>query len=170
MQSLLTTLGTILPSEAAPLIASGDVSPDKRWRVSTVSGDLWLVDRRTMQARRLTHTQAAEGSPIFTPDGKSVIYREGNNLFRTSLDDGSWEQLTYIQDGQAPREAPEPTGEAKFLRDQQLELFAHVRRIKAEEDKRKAEREAREAKEPKRIYLNRNERVGFQIHIHYNLH
>jgi dipeptidyl aminopeptidase/acylaminoacyl peptidase len=144
----------------APLIAAGDISPDRRWRVSSVAGDLWLVDRRTMKTRRLTHTQASESSPMFSADGRSVIYREGNNLFRTSLDDGSWQQLTFIEDGQAPKEAPEPTGEAKFLRDQQLELFEHVRRIKAEEDQRKAEREAREAKEPKRLYLNKNERIG----------
>ena len=145
---------------AAPLIASGDISVDRRWRVSTVAGDLWLVNRRTMQTRRLTHTQTGEGSPLFSPDGKSVIYRDGNNLFRTSLADGSWEQLTYIQDGQAPRPPTPATGEEKFLQDQQLELFAHVRRMKAEQDKRDAERKAREAKQPQRIYLNRNERVG----------
>jgi dipeptidyl aminopeptidase/acylaminoacyl peptidase len=145
--------------EAAPLIAPGDLSPDGRWRVSTVRGDLWLVDRRTMKTRRLTHTQAAEGSPVFSSDGKSVLYREGNDLFRTSLADGSWEQLTRIEQGPAPEEPPEPTGEARFLRDQQLELFEHVRRIKAEEDKQKAEREAREAMEPRAVHIDKNERV-----------
>ncbi|MCG6987792.1 MAG: prolyl oligopeptidase family serine peptidase [Gemmatimonadetes bacterium] len=147
-------------TEQAPLFARGDISPDKRWRVSAVDGDLWLVDRRTMKTRRLTHTQAGERSPIFSPDGKSVIYREGDNLFRMSLTDGSVEQLTHIESGPAPKEPPAPTGEAKFLHDQQLELFAHVRRIKAEEDKQKAEREAREAKEPKPLYLDKDERVA----------
>jgi len=145
--------------EAEPLIARGDVSPDGRWRVSAVEGDLWLVDRRTLKIRRLTHTQAAEGSPLFSPDGESVLYREGNNLFRLSLDDGSLEQVTHIEQGPAPQEPSEPTGEAAFLRDQQLELFAHVRRLKAEQDSQKARRERRQADEPEKLYLDRNEHV-----------
>ncbi len=145
--------------KAAPLIAPGDISPDRRWRISSVEGDLWLVDRRTMKTRRLTHTADAETSPRFSADGKSVIYRQGDNLFRTSLVDGSWEQLTRIEQGPEAKTPPEPTGEAKFLRDQQLELFAHVRRIEAEQDSQKAEREARRAEEPQTLYLDKGERV-----------
>ncbi len=143
----------------APLIARGDLSPDRKWRVSSVAGDLWLVNRRTMATRRLTRTPAAETSPRFSADGKSVIYRQGDNLFRVSLVDGSREQLTRIERGPAPRTPQEPTGEAKFLRDQQLELFAHVRRITAEQDSQKAERKAREAEEPRTLYLDKGERV-----------
>ena len=47
--------------ESAVLIAAGDISRDRRWRISTVRGDLYLVNRREMTARRLTHTGGRRG-------------------------------------------------------------------------------------------------------------
>ena len=145
--------------EAEPLIAPGDLSRDRRWRVSTVGGDLYLVDRRSMAVRRLTHTQDSEGSPLFGPDAGRVIYRRGNDLYRLTLADGSLEQLTRIVEGPAPKEPPEAEGQRKFLEDQQRELFEHVRRQKEREDAQKARREAAEAQDHSPVYLDRNERV-----------
>ena len=79
-----------------------------------------------MDVRRLTHTEDAEGSPMFGPEGKVVLFRRGNDLFRLTLADGSLEQLTHIVAGPAPKDPPEPEGQRKFLRDQQLELFEHA--------------------------------------------
>jgi dipeptidyl aminopeptidase/acylaminoacyl peptidase len=145
---------------AAPLIASGDLSPDRRWRVSSVSGDLYLVDRRSMEVRRLTHTRDSEGAPRFSADGESVLFRRGNDLYRLTLDTGMLEQLTRFESGPAPPEAQEAEGQRGFLESQQLELFEHIRLDKARQDEAKARREAREAREPAAVYLNRNERVG----------
>lgn len=145
--------------EAAPLLAGGDLSPDRRWRVASVSGDLHLVDRRTLSVRRLTHTEDGEGSPLFSADGQAVLYRRGNDLYRMTLATGALEQLTRIEQGPAPREEADPTAQRRFLLDQQLELFEHVRREKAREDAREARQEAARAGEPKSVYLDRNERV-----------
>jgi dipeptidyl aminopeptidase/acylaminoacyl peptidase len=142
-----------------PLIARGDLTADRRWRVSSVGGDLYLVDRRTMKVRRLTHTADSEGSPLFGPRGETVLYRRGNDLYRLTLADGTLEQLTRITAGPAPKEAPAAEGQRKFLEDQQLELFEHVRRLKAEEDSAKARRERAQAGEHKPVYLDRNERL-----------
>jgi dipeptidyl aminopeptidase/acylaminoacyl peptidase len=143
---------------AAPLIAPGDLSRDRRWRVSTVFGDIYLVDRRSMEVRRLTHTEDAESSPVFGPDARTVVFRRGNDLYRLTVQNGALEQLTRIETGPAPEEA-EPEGQRKFLEDQQLELFEHVRREKASEERDKAEREAAEAENHAPVYLERNERV-----------
>lgn len=145
--------------EAAPLLAGGDLSPDRRRRVASVSGDLHVIDRRTLQTRRLTHTEDAEGSPLFSADGGAVLFRRGSDLFRLSLSSGALEQLTRIESGPAPRDSAEAEGQRKFLQDQQLELFEHIRRERAREDSAKARREAQEALEPKSVYLQRNERV-----------
>ncbi len=145
--------------DAAPLIASGDISRNRRWRVSTVGGDLYLVDRRSMAVRRLTHTEDSEGSPMFGPDARNVLFRRGNDLYRLTLSNGALEQLTRIESGPAPKEPAEAEGQRKFLEDQQLELFEHVRRQKEREQEQKAEREAAEADDHSPIYLERDERL-----------
>ncbi|MBI4519826.1 MAG: alpha/beta fold hydrolase, partial [Gemmatimonadetes bacterium] len=145
--------------EAEPLIAAGDISLDRRWRVASVAGDLHLVDRRSLQVRRLTHTQDSESSPLFSADGTSVLFRRGDNLFRLTLASGALEQVTRIAQGPAPRDSAEAEGQRKFLEAQQLELFEHIRREKAREAEDSTRREAREAREPETLYLDRNERL-----------
>ncbi len=145
--------------EAAPLIASGDLSADRRWRVSTVSGDLYLVDRQTMQTRRLTQTQDSEGQPRFSTDGQSVIFRRGSNLFRIGVESGALEQLTFISTGPAPRDEPEAEGQKGFLEQQQLELFEHIRREAERRERAEERRDAAAADRPATVHLERNERV-----------
>lgn len=145
--------------EVAPLIASGDISPDRRWRISSVNGDLYLVDRRSMDVRRLTHTTDGEGSPIFSSDGESVFFRRGSDLYRLELETGALSQLTRISSSPEPGDDPEAEGHKKFLEDQQLELFAHIRRDRARQDEREARQEARRAMEPATVHLKRGERM-----------
>ncbi|MGD8322022.1 MAG: prolyl oligopeptidase family serine peptidase [Gemmatimonadota bacterium] len=145
--------------DAAPLIAPGDLSPDRRWRVSAVNGDLYLVNRRTMDVRRLTHTEDSEDSPLFNADASAVLFRRGNNLYRLTLADGSLDQITRIESGPAPKESPEPEGQREFLEQQQLELFQHIRRQKEHEEEQKEEREAARADEPEPLYLARDEQL-----------
>ena len=146
-------------AEVAPLIASGDLSPDRRWRISTVNGDLYLVDRRSMDVRRLTHTTDGEGSALFSSDGESVFFRRDSDLYSLELETGALSQLTRISTDPAPRDDPEAEGQKKFLEDQQLELFEHIRRDRARQEEQEARREAREAMEPATVHLEPNERV-----------
>ncbi len=142
------------------LIAGGDLSQDRRWRVTSMGGDLRLVNRRTLEVRRLTDTRDAEVAARFTADGQGVQYRQGDNLFEMTLEDGSVKQLTDIRSGSAPREPQEAEGQRKFLEDQQLELFEHVRRIKAEQDSARARRERAQEGEPEPLYIPNGERLG----------
>jgi dipeptidyl aminopeptidase/acylaminoacyl peptidase len=145
--------------EAAPLLSGGDLSADRRSRVTAVSGDLYLVDRRTLAVRRLTHTADGEGSPLFGSDGAAVLFRRGNDLYRLTLASGALEQLTRIESGPAPKDPAEAEGQRRFLEEQQLELFEHIRREKAREALAKARQDSLMAREPKPVYLDRNERV-----------
>lgn len=145
--------------EVAPLVSGGDLSRDRRWRVTSVSGDLYLVDRRSLSVRRLTHTEDSEGSPLFGTDGQAVLFRRGSDVYRLALESGALEQLTRIEAGPAPRDPAETEGQRRFLEEQQLELFEHIRREKARNEAREARQEAAEALEPKTLHLERNERV-----------
>jgi len=142
----------------APLLANGDISPDRRTRVVAHDGDLFLIDRRNLSVRRLTDTRAAESSPVFSRDGRSVYFVRDDNLFALSLSDGSLRQLTDVRKGPEPRDR-ESVGQRKALEDQQLELFEHIRLEARRREERDARRKAAEARRPKPIYIDAEERV-----------
>ena len=142
-----------------PVLAGGNVSSDRRWRVTSSSGDLYLIDRRTMAVRRLTHTEDGEGQPIFGEDDASVLFRRQNDIYRLELANGTLTQLTRIESGPAPREDEEAEAQRAFLEAQQLELFEHVRREEASRARADSLRELLEAEAAAVIHLARGERV-----------
>jgi len=146
-------------ADAAVAIAGGDISDDGRWRVSSVSGDLYLVDRESMAIQRLTHTQDSEGQPLFTDDGAAILFRRDNNLFRFTLETGALEQVTWISDNPEPRDGPEAEGQKGFLEQQQLELFEHIRRDDERRERAEERREMAAADRPPTVYLDRGERL-----------
>jgi dipeptidyl aminopeptidase/acylaminoacyl peptidase len=142
----------------APLYAGGDLSPDRTRRVTSVSGDLYLVDRASLDVRRLTHTEEAESDPLFSDDGASVLFRRGGELYRLGIDSGELVQLTRIESGPAD-EDEEAEGQRGFLERQQLELFEHIRRQEREEARADSIQELVEAGEPAPVHLESDERV-----------
>jgi dipeptidyl aminopeptidase/acylaminoacyl peptidase len=112
-------------------MATGAWSPDRRRLVVVLKGDLWLVERDGAK-RRLTTTPGAEIAPAWSVDGRRIFFTRDQNSWALDFG-GSVSQLTDIRRGPAPRAAPEPAGEKKFLRDQQRELFDFIRRQVAEE-------------------------------------
>jgi dipeptidyl aminopeptidase/acylaminoacyl peptidase len=156
----LEELGYEEARQAAPLIAGGDLSADRLRRLSSVSGDLYLVDRQNMQVRRLTHTEDSEGQPLFSADGESVLFRRGNNLFRLGIEDGELDQITFISDDPEPRDDAEAEGQKGFLEQQQLELFEHIRRDAERRERNEERRELAAADNPETVHLERGERVA----------
>lgn len=142
----------------APILASGDVSSDRRSRIVSSGGDLYLIDRRSLATRRLTHTEDSEGQPLFSPDASSVLFRRGNNVYRLNLADGALVQLTRIA-GPEPSEDEDPEGHKAFLEAQQLELFEHIRRDSTREARADSVSDVREAREAAPVYLRPNEQV-----------
>ncbi len=139
-------------------IARGDISQDRRWRIVSYQGDLWLINRRSLETRRLTDTGDAESQPVFSRDGRTVYYVRDDNVYALALDNAEIRQLTDIRKGPAPHET-EAKGQRAFLEREQKELFAHIRRVLKEEQEQKERREAREAKQPKPVYIGKQERV-----------
>jgi len=140
--------------------AGGVISPDGKYRLSAMGGDLYMVDRSRMRVTRLTETQDGEGSPSFRGDGKAVFFTRANNLFELALENGAIRQLTDIREGTPPRDPPEAKGQKAFLEKQQEELFEHIRRGKAEAAERDASRERAQEGEPEPFFIPRGERAG----------
>ncbi len=145
----------------AIITASGDLSRDRKLRISSVGGDLYLVDRNSLAVRRLTETLEGEASPLFSTDERSILFTRSGNVFELSLEDASVRQLTDIRSGPPPREPPEAEGQRAFLEQQQEQLFEHIRRLQAQAEEREAAREAAAAEaEPQPSYLPNGERAG----------
>lgn len=146
------------------LVAPGDVGPDERRRVVSWRGDLFLIDRGSLDVRRLTHTVTTEQDPVFGRDGRTVYFvgrsdGPAGNIFTLSVDDGSVRQLTDVRPAPAPDEETEAEGQRRFLEDQQRELLEHIRRELAREEEEEQREKVREAMMPETTHLERGERV-----------
>jgi dipeptidyl aminopeptidase/acylaminoacyl peptidase len=153
-----------VPDEKADSVglwtAAGDLSNDGSLMVTSVEGDLYLIETDPFRARRLTETDEGEGSPFFSRDESSVFYTKGGNVFEMSLDRVMVRQVTDIRQGPAPGEPGEAEGHKGFLEKQQEELFDFIRRRKEARKEREAEREEAIAGDPKPTYLAAGERAG----------
>src|SRR5436309_5412557 len=118
-----------LPRNAVDTIAMADGtwSPDLRRELVALKGDIWLVER-TGAKRRLTQTPAPESDPAWSADGREVYFSRDGNAWALGIADGALRQLSDVRRGPAPKKPSDPTGEKKFLRDQQRELFDFIRR------------------------------------------
>jgi Tol biopolymer transport system component len=69
-----------------------DVAPDGRSVVLEILGDLYVLDARGGQARRITSGMAFDSQPVFSPDGSRIAFvsdRSGAENIWTARPDGS---------------------------------------------------------------------------------
>jgi dipeptidyl aminopeptidase/acylaminoacyl peptidase len=144
---------------AGPVFADGSFSRDRRIKVVSYEGDLFLVDLRTGASRRLTQTVAAEGNPAVTGDGSGAYFVRDNNVFYIDLSRNFVRQITDVRTGTEPRDSTF-AGQRGVLRSQQQELFDAVRERARLDSMARANRRDHEALQPKTLYLSANERVG----------
>ena len=142
------------------LTSVGRFSPDRKRKVVSERGDLYLIDLPAGGLRRLTSTPAVnETDPVFARDGRRVFFRRDNNIFALDIMQGGVQQLTDIRPGPAPEEPKRPEGQRAFVEAEQRELLGAVRDRRVRDSLDRAEREAREAGRPKPFYLARGEQV-----------
>jgi dipeptidyl aminopeptidase/acylaminoacyl peptidase len=142
-----------------PLLENGSLSADRRRRVVSYNGDLYLVDLKAGTARQLTDTPTiTESNPTFSSDGRTVYFlRDGSNVMALFLDGPTMRQLTDIRPGPGPVDSTSRAPQRVALQAQQQTLFESVRDRLRQDSIAKAEREARER--IKTLFLRRNERV-----------
>ncbi|MFP4623198.1 MAG: prolyl oligopeptidase family serine peptidase [Gemmatimonadota bacterium] len=141
-----------------PLLAAGAETLDRRWKVVTHGGDLWLIDRRRGEPRRLTDTEARETNPTFGRDGRTVYFTRDGDAFALDLEGGALRQLMQVAQG-PERPEREPEGLEAYLEEQQIELLEHIRREVEKREESEAEREARRAAEREPVRLANGERL-----------
>jgi dipeptidyl aminopeptidase/acylaminoacyl peptidase len=143
-----------------PLFAAGPLAPDRKRRVVSVRGDLFLVELPAGQVRRLTNTPGVnETDPWFDREGRRVFFRRDNNSFALDIVQGGVQQLTDIRPAPAPEDPKRAEGQRAFVEAEQRALLGAVRDRRLRDSLEKAEREARDAARPKAFYLASGEQV-----------
>ena len=91
-------------TSVARTVANPRLTPDGRWLLfEEVGGGLWLHDLERRTLSRLTDGTTLAAFPIFTADGREVVFRSPSGMFRQSINGGA--TATRI-DGSQPNEYP----------------------------------------------------------------
>jgi len=70
------------------------LNPGRTGALMTIADDLYYCDFSAGAARRLTTGAGAEEEPSFSPDGRSVAFVRGNNLYAVGVTGGAERPLT----------------------------------------------------------------------------
>ncbi|HEX5727215.1 MAG TPA: hypothetical protein VFX98_17190, partial [Longimicrobiaceae bacterium] len=136
----------------APAQGEDGWSLDGTARVFERRGDIFVAWTNGTE-RRITDTPARERAPQLSPDGRTVYFLSGNNLFAVELAGGTLRQLTDVRTEDAPK-PDSAKGHRRFLEEEQRRLFGVVRDRVAEREHRERQDSLRTRVRP--LYLGRN--------------
>ena len=105
--SALSLLGSLAMAQETPLwIRRNAISPDGQTLAFSYKGDIWTVPVSGGQARQLTSHRAHETDPLWSPDGKALVFtsqREGSkDLYVTTPEGGVPKRLTTLPGSETP--------------------------------------------------------------------
>ena len=129
----------------------GDYNSDKSKKVYTRNGNLYLLDIKNGKEKQLTAWLERVSSPEFVLDDSKIAFTKDNNLFTIDLKTGLITQLTNFVSGNEKKEQPS-SEQAKWLEDQQKELFVVLQEREAKNKARENREEAEKEAEPLKIY------------------
>lgn len=102
---LFLFVATALSWGSMARISDPRISPDGRALAFCWQGDVWVVPTTGGEARRLTVHPATESLPLWTPDGKQIVFastRHGSaDLFVMNADGTSLRRLTFESGSEA---------------------------------------------------------------------
>lgn len=128
-------------------------------KVYANDGDIFVYDRKSNSSTRLTRTNDRESNPRFSPDGRSVVFERGDNLFVLDLDGASIRQITDLRSGNESKDKKRDEQDA-VLESQQEILFEYIREQQEEKEARdKARERDREAADPPPTYYTGDRNV-----------
>ena len=104
---LLLSMSLSASAQESPLwLRRNAISPDATQIAFTYKGDIYLVDAEGGRARQLTTNQAYDSNPMWTPDGKEIVfssYRElGKDIYKVSAEGGVPQRLTSHPGSETP--------------------------------------------------------------------
>ena len=106
LSAILMFIGTAMAQESPLWLRRNSISPDGKQIVFNYKGDLYVVSSDGGRARQLTSNPAYDSDPIWTPDGKNIVfssYRErSKDIFTIPHEGGSPKRLTSHPGNETP--------------------------------------------------------------------
>ena len=131
----------------------GDYNSDKSKKVYTRNGNLFLLDIKSGKEKQLTAWLERASSPEFVLGDSKIAFTKDNNLFTIDPETGLITQLTNFVSGNEKKEQPS-SEQAKWLEQQQKELFVVLQEREAKSKARENREEAEKEAEPLKIYTD----------------
>ncbi len=131
---------------------NGDWTVGRTRRASERAGDIYVVDA-TGAERRITDTPARERGPHLSPDGRTVYFLSGSNVYAMEVAGGPLRQLTDLRLEAAPARDT-ARGQRRYLENRERELLDVVS-DRREERLHRARLDSLRARVPA-VYLGRD--------------
>ncbi len=106
LAAFVLMMGTISAENSPLWLRKNSISPDGKQIVFNYKGNLYIVDANGGKAAQLTSNPAYDSDPIWTADGKSIVfssYREkSKDVYIVSADGGIPKRLTSYSGNETP--------------------------------------------------------------------
>jgi dipeptidyl aminopeptidase/acylaminoacyl peptidase len=139
--------------------AGGSWSKDRKWKVYSRQGDVYLKNVETGALRQLTRTGEAEVDARFMAGDKRVAFRRGESIYIYDIASGLISQAADVRLEDDPAVEKDPT----YLEEQQIRLLEVIRerkeREEAQRNAQRAEQQADPTRAPLPWYLGKDVQV-----------
>ena len=106
LSSLLLITLSAGAQETPAWLRKNAISPDGKTLAFSYKGDIFTVPATGGQARQLTSHRAYESDPVWTPDGKQLVFtstrEDSKDLYVTSIEGGVPRRLTTMPGNETP--------------------------------------------------------------------
>ncbi|MCF6357585.1 MAG: S9 family peptidase [Draconibacterium sp.] len=136
----------------------GDYNSEKTHKVYTRNGNIFILDIKNEAEKQLTDWLERASSPKFVLGDSQISFTKDKNLFLIDPKTRLIKQITNIVSGEENTEH-KSKGQAKWLEEQQKELFDVLNKREAMSKARKNQRKKEKVEQPEKIYLGKK-RLG----------
>lgn len=132
----------------------GSYNQNRAQKVYTRNGNIFLLDIKKGTEEQLTNWLERASSANFVLNDTKISFTKKNNLFTINPETRLIQQITNFVSGSEQQEK-ESKGQAKWLEDQQKELFEVLNEREAMSKAREYQREIEKVKQPVKIYTGK---------------
>jgi Tol biopolymer transport system component/pimeloyl-ACP methyl ester carboxylesterase len=150
------------PEDKLKISARGEYNSDKTQKVVVRDGNIFLLDLKKNKEKQLTNWLERISSVQFALNDSHISFLKNQNLFVLDLENGVIRQVTNFVSEEEKKDR-ESKGQAKWLEDQQMEIFDVLKERKATEKARENRRELETPKQPEKIFLGKKRLGGASL-------